>query len=85
MRVDRLLCYLRFVRTRSQAQKLIDEGHIRCNGERIIRHSHAVICADVLTLPLANSVKIVEILALPERRGPAADAQACYRCLDPEA
>ena len=85
MRIDRLLCYLRFVRTRSQAQKLIEQGHIRCNAERVTRHSHAVQCADVLTLPLGNSVKIVEILALPERRGPAADAQACYRCLDPGA
>lgn len=85
MRIDRLLCYLRFVRTRSQAQKLIDQGHIRCNGQRVNRHSHAIQCADVLTLPLGATVKIVEILVLPERRGPAADAQACYRCLDPEA
>ncbi|HAN88883.1 MAG TPA: RNA-binding protein, partial [Erythrobacter sp.] len=38
---------------------------------------------DVLTLPLGNSVRLVEIIALPERRGAPREARACYRELDP--
>ena len=83
MRIDRLLCYLRFARTRSAAHKLVDEGHIRRNGERVTRCSRDIIEGDILTLPLGKSVKLVEILTLPERRGPPREAQACYRELDP--
>lgn len=84
MRIDRLLCYLRFVRTRSQAQKLVDEGHIRCNSTRVTRHSHEVAIGNVLTFALGDTVRIVEILDLPVRRGPPAEARNCYRLLDPQ-
>jgi len=82
MRIDRLLWYLRFTRSRSLAQKLAEAGHIRVNGRRVER-AHQQICkADVLTIPLAGGVRIIEVLALPERRGPAKEAQCCYRVLD---
>ena len=83
MRIDRLLCYLRFVRTRSAAHRLVEQGHIRRNGERVTRASRDIVQGDVLTLPLGGTVRLVEILALPERRGPPREAQACYRELDP--
>lgn len=85
MRIDRLLCFLRFVRTRSSARKLVDEGHIRLNGERVMRASRHIAEGDILTLPLGTSVKLIEILALPSRRGPPREAQECYRELDPGA
>ena len=84
MRIDRLLCHLRFVRTRSAAHRLVEEGHIRRNGERVTRGSRDIAAGDILTLPLGGSVKLVEILALPERRGPPREAKACYRELDPD-
>jgi ribosome-associated heat shock protein Hsp15 len=37
---------------------------------------------DVLVLPLSAGVRVVEIVALPDRRGPASEAEACYRALD---
>ena len=76
---------LRFSRTRSAAQKLVEEGHIRLNGERVVGGSRDVAVGDVLTLPLGKAVRLVEVLALPERRGPPRDAQECYRELDPGA
>ena len=82
MRIDTLLCRLRFVKTRGRAQKLVDEGHIRCNGARVVRRDHAVGAGDVLTLPLGTRVQVVRIDALPDRRGPPAEAQSCYTCLD---
>lgn len=82
MRLDKLLWFLRFARTRSRAQAWICEGHIRRNGQRVERQGLPVGPGDVLTLPLARNVVVIEIVALPTRRGPAAEAQSCYRVLD---
>ncbi len=48
MRIDRLLCNLRFVRTRSLAAKLAATGHLRRNGIRVTRPSQEVAEGDVL-------------------------------------
>jgi ribosome-associated heat shock protein Hsp15 len=82
MRIDQLLHRLRFAKTRGVAQRWIAEGHIRRNGERVTRQDQAMAAGDVLTLPLGRGVKVIELLALPVRRGPASEAQACYRALD---
>jgi ribosome-associated heat shock protein Hsp15 len=82
MRLDRLLWFLRFARSRSLAQRWIAEGHIRRNGERVTRQDQAIAVGDVLTLPLRSKVLPIEIIALPIRRGPAAEARTCYRPLD---
>jgi ribosome-associated heat shock protein Hsp15 len=82
MRIDKLLWFLRFARSRGVAQKWVAEGHIRRNGARVERTHQAVEPGDVLTLPLARAVVVIEILTLPVRRGPAEEARACYRELD---
>ena len=82
MRIDRLLFNLRFARSRTLAQRWIAEGHIRRNGERVLRQDLPVAPGDVLTLPLKREVLVIELLALPARRGSPAEAQACYRPLD---
>ena len=82
MRLDRLLHALRFAKTRGAAQRWIAEGHIRLNGERVERQDRAIVVGDVLTLPLRHRVTVIEIIELPARRGPATEAQACYRALD---
>ena len=64
------------------AQRWIAQGHIRRNSQRVTRQDQAVEIGDVLTLPLGNSVKIIRILALPDRRGPPAEAKGCYDALD---
>lgn len=82
MRLDRLLVYLRFARSRSRADALIDEGYIRLNGVRVAHASEQVGIGDVLTIPLGDAIRIVEILSLPERRGSPALAKSYYRDLD---
>lgn len=84
MRIDKLLWQLRLTRTRSMAQTLVASGHVRRNGTRVLRASLDVVEGDTLTLPLAGGVQVIELLALPVRRGPGAEAQACYRALDPQ-
>ena len=84
MRLDRLLFCLRFARSRTAAQRWIGEGHMRLNGARVTRQDQAIAAGDVRTLPLAREAVAIELLSLPERRGPAKEAQACYRRLDGE-
>jgi ribosome-associated heat shock protein Hsp15 len=82
MRIDKLLWFLRFTKTRGIAQAMVGAGHIRLNGRRIERAHQGVGIGDVLVLPLPSGVRVVEVLALPERRGPVDEAQSCYRALD---
>jgi ribosome-associated heat shock protein Hsp15 len=55
---------------------------VRRNGQRVERTALAIAAGDVLTLPMGRGVKVIELIALPTRRGPAPEAQACYRVLD---
>ena len=82
MRLDRLLFNLRFAKSRTLAQRWISEGHIRRNGERVLRQDQPIAAGDVLTLPLRRDVLVIELLALPPRRGPASEAREHYRPLD---
>lgn len=82
MRADLLLFRLRLAKSRALAQARIAEGHMRLNGQRLIARDKAVAVGDVLTLPLGRTVQVVEIVSLPQRRGPPPEARACYRVLD---
>ena len=82
LRVDKLLWFLRLAKTRARAQQRVAEGHVRVNGRRCERCAAPVAAGDVLTVPLGARIAVIEVLALPARRGPAAEAQACYRMLD---
>ena len=82
MRIDKLLWFLRLAKTRTIAQAMAEAGHMRINGRRIERAHLRVASGDVLTIPLGPRVRVIEVLQLPERRGPAPEAQACYRELD---
>lgn len=82
MRIDKLLWYLRFAKTRGLAQALVEQGHMRLNGRRVERSHSKVSPGDVLTVPVGSSVQVIVVLTLPVRRGPANEAQGCYRALD---
>jgi len=82
MRLDKLLWYLRLAKTRPVAQAMAEEGHIRLNGRRTDRAHQKIAAGDVLTIPVGTGAQVIEVLALPRRRGPAPEAQACYRVLD---
>ena len=78
MRIDRYLHCIRLVKSRSLAQGVIDTGHVRIDGKRVIKASETVRVGSTIALPLRDRVRVLKVLALPERRGPAAEARACY-------
>lgn len=79
MRIDRYLHCIRLVKSRTLAQGLIDSGYVRIDGKRIAKPSEEVRIGSVIGLPLHGRVRILRVLALPGRRGPAAEARACYQ------
>lgn len=82
MRIDKLLWFLRFAPTRGAAQGWVAGGHFRLNGRRVEKPSAAVAVGDVLTIPAHSGVRVIQLIAVPARRGPAIEAQGCYRTLD---
>lgn len=82
LRIDRLLWFLRLVRSRSVAQAMVQAGHMRLNGRRVTRAATGVRIGDTIVLPLGSAVAVLRIVCLPQRRGPAAEAQSCYLRLD---
>jgi ribosome-associated heat shock protein Hsp15 len=78
MRVDRFLFFIRLVKSRTLAQRLVEERHIRIDGNRVEKPSDQVEAGSVIALPLHGKVRILRVLALPERRGPASEARLCY-------
>lgn len=82
MRIDRFLFFIRLAKSRSVAQALVDTGYVRIDGKRVAKPSEEVREGSIVGLPLHGSIRILEVLALPGRRGPAAEARACYREVD---
>ena len=78
MRIDRFLFFIRLLKSRTLAQTVIDAGHVRIDGKRVEKPSEDVRVGSVIALPLRGQVRILRVLNLPERRGPAPEARLCY-------
>jgi len=78
VRIDRYLHCIRLVKSRTLAQCLIDTGHVRVDGKRVEKPSEPVKIGSTIALPLHGRVRILRVLRLPERRGPAAEARMAY-------
>jgi len=84
IRIDKWLWYARVVKTRSLASKTVKSGHIRVNSTKITSASYDLKQEDVLTIALNNRVRILKVLMLGTRRGPATEAALLYDDLTPE-
>ena len=83
LRLDKWLWQARFFKTRSLSAKLVSGGHVRVNSEKVSKLAHAVGPGDVLTFPQSRRVRVIRVVALGTRRGPAPEAQALYEDLAP--
>ncbi len=81
-RIDQWLWKARFIGSRTQASDFIESGRCRINGTRVTRASRTVRSGDVLTFPQGSRIRVVRVLALAARRGPAPEARALYEDLD---
>jgi ribosome-associated heat shock protein Hsp15 len=77
-RLDKWLWFARFAKTRSLASKLVTEGFVRLNGQRVENPAKALAVGDVLTVAAHHTTAVVRVEALGERRGPAPEARRLY-------
>ncbi len=77
LRIDRWLCFCRFFKTRSKATASVAGGHVRLNGERAAPGNQVAV-GDRIDLVRERLDYSLKVLAIPARRGPAAEAGACY-------
>jgi len=78
MRIDKWLWHARFFKSRTQASRLCQNGRIRIDGTVITKANQPVRPGSVLTFPHARTIRVVRVLALGERRGPAREARTLY-------
>lgn len=85
IRLDKWLWFARFFKTRSLAAKVVGEGRVRVDGAVVGKPHWAVRPGQVLTFVQGGHVRVIKVLALGARRGPAPEAQTLYEDLAPPA
>jgi ribosome-associated heat shock protein Hsp15 len=81
-RLDLWLWCARFARSRTDCAALAAEGLIRVNRQPTEKAHARLRVGDVLTVPVRGSVRVVRVLALGRRRGPAPEARLLYEELE---
>lgn len=82
LRLDKWLWQARFFKTRDLAAGVVSEGHLRLNGQHCAKPGHGVAPGDVLTFAQGTRIRVIRVLELGTRRGPAEEAQGLYLDLD---
>jgi ribosome-associated heat shock protein Hsp15 len=77
VRIDRWLWAARFFKTRSQAAKACTAGHVKVN-DATVKAAKLVRPGDTVDVVTPGGPKLVDILALSEKRGGAPEARLLY-------
>ncbi|MGZ8410200.1 MAG: RNA-binding S4 domain-containing protein [Hyphomicrobium sp.] len=83
MRIDKWLWFSRLFKSRTVAAALCQSGRLRINGVIVQKAHQGLKPGDVLTFPKADYIRVIRVIALGSRRGPAPEAQSLYEDLDP--
>lgn len=83
LRLDKWLWHARFFKTRSLAAAQVAGGAVRINGNLTQKRASNVGPGDVLTFTQGDHVRVIQIEAIGQRRGPAPEAQMLYTDLSP--
>jgi ribosome-associated heat shock protein Hsp15 len=81
-RLDKWLWCARFMKARADCARLVATGLVRLNRQPTDKPHARLRPGDVLTLPLREQVRVIRVLALATRRGPATEARTLYEELD---
>ena len=77
VRIDKWLWATRFYKTRSLAAEAVDGGKVQVNGERV-KPAKLLKPGDVLSIRNGPYAWDITVIALSERRGPAAETAKLY-------
>lgn len=85
LRADKWLWYARFFKTRTLASRVCAAGQLRVGGSVVSKAHSKLKVGDILTFPQGRHIRVVKIIALATRRGPAIEARELYEDLKPPA
>lgn len=77
-RLDKWLWCARFMKARADCARLVAEGGVRINRQPTDKPHARLRAGDVVTLPARNGVRVLRVLALGLRRGPAPEAALLF-------
>ncbi len=77
-RLDKWLWCARFMKARGDCARLVAGGLLRINRQPTDKPHARLRVGDVVTLPLRGEVRVLRVLALAARRGPATEARGLY-------
>ncbi len=77
-RLDKWLWCARFLRSRADCARLVALGGVRVNRQATDKAHARLRPGDVVTLPLHGAVRVLRVIALARRRGPAPEARGLY-------
>lgn len=83
IRLDKWLWHARFVKTRGLGADHAEAGRVRLNGQPALKAHQNIRVGDVLTFSFGPTPRVVRVIDLGTRRGPAPEAQALYEDITP--
>jgi len=81
IRLDKWLWQARFFKSRALASKICAAGRVRIDGEKVTKAHSTIRPGHVLTFPQARDIRVVRVIAIGTRRGPAVEARMLYEDL----
>lgn len=78
IRLDLWLHRARLFRTRTIAAEAVQSGGIRVNDQSCRKPAHGLRVGDRLTVSAHRQVRVLQVVALADRRGPASEAAQLY-------
>jgi ribosome-associated heat shock protein Hsp15 len=66
------------MRARTDCAELVAQGSIRINRQPTVKPHAKLRVGDVLTIPVHGMVRVLRVVGLATRRGPASEARLLY-------
>jgi ribosome-associated heat shock protein Hsp15 len=82
IRLDKWLWQARLCKTRTVASRLVAEGAVRVNAERVLKPATLLRIGDGVTFAQGRTIRVLRVRALGLRRGPAPEARELYEDLE---
>ena len=83
IRLDLYLFYIRIFKSRNIATKFIMNSRLRVSGQLTQKPHKQIAIGQVLTFSINNQVRVLEVINIPNRRGPFLESLNFYNDLTP--
>jgi ribosome-associated heat shock protein Hsp15 len=82
IRLDKWLWHARICKSRAVAARLVAQGAVRVNAVPVTKPAAPVRAGDGLSFAHGGKIRVLRVLGLGARRGPAAEARLLYADLE---